>query len=122
MSVRNCPRCNGSMFMEDCVLERDWVCLQCGNRMEVTEQNVFGRPTLGTRREDVVHARRKRVSDRSLAKRRPQSVGKPAHRDRKDLGEPVGSLESASSLASVARGTSRVPRKEDSNADTPATW
>ena len=42
MTSRNCPRCRGSMFVEDYVVERDWVCLQCGNRMPVVDRGFPG--------------------------------------------------------------------------------
>ena len=51
MSGRNCPRCRGSMFVEDYLVERDWVCLQCGNRMPVVDHRLRGwGTTLGRRR------------------------------------------------------------------------
>ena len=77
MKVRNCPRCTGNMLIEDSVLDRDWVCLQCGNRMEVIGQTVFG---------NMVHGRGQRVTTPSLVNRRPESVAQfatPSDRPRR---------------------------------------
>jgi DNA-directed RNA polymerase subunit RPC12/RpoP len=43
MTFKNCPRCSGDVYVEDDLMGRDIVCLQCGHRQAVPTESPYSR-------------------------------------------------------------------------------